>query len=300
MVKGGGDIQEKGDPRLSIGVFSRRSRLSMKALRLYERQGLLVPDSVDSSNGYRWYRESQLATARLILMLRRIDMPLPAVADVVEALGPSEAKVTGLADRSAPSGGERAAAMIAAYWAEVEERVAVQRELAQHLQIRLLGRNGRRDEMYTIQERVVPEQTVVTEQRHLLAAELPEWIEAAMGRLWPIAERLGGVTGPAIVIYHGEVNEESDGPVEVCLPVSPGDKVTDAPLRIEPAHREAFTRIRKAQVAYPQILSAYDAVGEWIMTNGHPMAGSPREVYFADFGAAQPDDEVCDIAFPIG
>jgi DNA-binding transcriptional MerR regulator len=34
--------------------------LSMKALRLYERQGLLVPDAVDSSNGYRWYRESQL------------------------------------------------------------------------------------------------------------------------------------------------------------------------------------------------------------------------------------------------
>ena len=31
------------DRLLSISVFARRSRLSMKALRLYERQGLLTP-----------------------------------------------------------------------------------------------------------------------------------------------------------------------------------------------------------------------------------------------------------------
>jgi hypothetical protein len=29
------------------------------------------------------------------------------------------------------------------------------------------------------------------------------------------------------------------------------------------------------------------------------MAASPREIYFTDFMNAGPDDEVCDIAFPI-
>jgi hypothetical protein len=29
------------------------------------------------------------------------------------------------------------------------------------------------------------------------------------------------------------------------------------------------------------------------------MAGSPREVYFNDFMNAAPDEESCDIAFPI-
>ncbi|MBO0744948.1 MAG: MerR family DNA-binding transcriptional regulator, partial [Candidatus Dormibacteraeota bacterium] len=38
---------------LTIGAFSRRSRLSMKALRLYERVGLLSPARVDPENGYR-------------------------------------------------------------------------------------------------------------------------------------------------------------------------------------------------------------------------------------------------------
>jgi hypothetical protein len=31
------------DPELSIGVFARKSRLSMRALRLYEKMGVLKP-----------------------------------------------------------------------------------------------------------------------------------------------------------------------------------------------------------------------------------------------------------------
>lgn len=155
--------------------------------------------------------------------------------------------------------------------------------------------------MYEIQQRDVPAQVVLTEQRHVLADALPTWIGEAMSRLLGTADRVGGMTGQAFVIYHGEVNEDSDGPVEVCLPIdaSPGDLGADVATRREPAHREAFTRITKAQVAYPQILSAFDAVSEWINANGLHHAGSPREVYFADWSAAGPDDEVCDIAFPI-
>lgn len=42
---------------LSIGAFARRARLSHKALRLYDRHGLLPPDHVDAVTGYRYYRE---------------------------------------------------------------------------------------------------------------------------------------------------------------------------------------------------------------------------------------------------
>ena len=70
-------------------------------------------------------------------------------------------------------------------------------------------------------------------------------------------------------------------------------------VRVEPAHREAYTRIIKAQVAYPQILSAFDAVAQWVSSQGLPVSSAPREVYFTDFAAAAPTDEVCDIAFPL-
>lgn len=154
--------------------------------------------------------------------------------------------------------------------------------------------------MYTIEERVVEEQTVLTEQRHLTADALPTYIEEAMTRLLAAAEKFGGPSTSPFVVYHGEVNQESDGPVEVCVPVDPTAAEAAVPSRVEPGRRIAFTRITRSQVEFPQILSAYAAVEQWIRVEGRTITGPPREVYFTDFGAAAPEDEVCDIAFPIG
>lgn len=269
------------DPHLTIGEFARRSMLSPKALRLYDQQGLLVPAEIDPANRYRRYRESQLADARLIARLRRLDMPLVTIGEV---LG------------SAP---DRRSDVLVAWWDAIERRMAGKRELLVHLLIGLAGKE-RTFEMYTIHEREVPEQAVVSEQRHVTVHGLTEWFDECMPRLHTIAETNGGVTGPAFIIYHGEVNEESDGPVEVCVPVAHERVGTiDAATRIEPAHQEAYTRIRKAQVEFPQILDAYEAVEQWMAKNNRSMTGSPREVYFTDFMNAGPDDEVCDIAFPV-
>ena len=238
------------EPFLTIGVFARRARLSPKALRLYDRLGLLTPAYVDEDSGYRRYRESQLETARLVAMLRRLDMPLTTVAEVV----------------AAPAA-ERAA-LLASFWEAVERRIASQRELVAHLQIRLSGEEGSFD-MYEIQEREVPEQLVLTEQRHVRVPDLAEWLPVAIGRLIESAEAWGGIAAPVFVVYHGEVNEDSDGPVEVCVPIDADrEESTDMASRREPAHREAYVRITKAQVEYPQILSAYDAVAQWIELAG--------------------------------
>jgi len=42
------------DEEMSISAFSRLTNLTPKALRVYERDELLVPARVDSQNGYRW------------------------------------------------------------------------------------------------------------------------------------------------------------------------------------------------------------------------------------------------------
>ena len=154
--------------------------------------------------------------------------------------------------------------------------------------------------MFTIEERDIPYQIVLTDHRHVTAAELEPWLDVCMPHLHEVAHATGGVTGPGFIIFHGEVNEESDGPVEVCIPVDPARKDDfNLPTRVEPAHREAYTRITKSMVEFPQILTAYDAVEKWIADNGRTIAESPREVFFTDFLAAGPDDEVCDISFPI-
>lgn len=70
---------------LTIGAFAARARLSPKALRLYDGLGLLAPAHVDEVSGYRYYRADQAERARLVALLRQLDMPLARIAEVVAA-----------------------------------------------------------------------------------------------------------------------------------------------------------------------------------------------------------------------
>jgi len=69
---------------LNIGQVARQCGLSPKALRHYDRIGLLRPAVVDSANGYRWYAPSQVADAQLIQLLRSVDLPLEQVRECLQ------------------------------------------------------------------------------------------------------------------------------------------------------------------------------------------------------------------------
>nr|WSW67805.1 protein phosphatase 2C domain-containing protein [Streptomyces sp. NBC_00995] len=100
---------------LTIGTFAKASRLSPKALRLYDELGLLTPARVDAVTGYRLYAPEQLDQARLVAWLRRLGMPLARIQQVcVLEAGP-------------------AAEEIRAFWAQVEADTAARRDLATFL-----------------------------------------------------------------------------------------------------------------------------------------------------------------------
>jgi DNA-binding transcriptional MerR regulator len=104
-----------GSGLLTIGEFARRAGLSVRALRLYDRIGLLRPAEVVEATGYRRYAGRQLYAGRLIALLRRLDMPL---TDISEIIGAPAADAAG---------------KLAGYWTGVERRLAAQRELADRL-----------------------------------------------------------------------------------------------------------------------------------------------------------------------
>ncbi|MGW7069914.1 MerR family transcriptional regulator [Streptomyces sp. NPDC054855] len=287
------DAPAGGEPLLTIGEFAARARLSPKALRLYDRLGLLAPAHVDAFTGYRRYRAAQVEHARTVVLLRRLGMPLADITATVRL------------------DGDEAERAVAAYWAGVEERHAEQRTLVGYLRGRLAGRGS---EMYgkdfDVKTVDVPEQYVICESRHLLAEELPAWIGAATGRLEEAAEsECGGVANSPFVVYHAEVTQDSDGPAEACVPVRDAAAARawaakaglrrGAGFRVEPAHRIACTRITKAQVSYPQILGAFEAVEAWVAREGLKVAGACREIYFVEWDSAGPEDQVCDVAFPV-
>ena len=100
---------------MSSGVFARASGLSRKALRLYDELNLLRPAEVDPVSGYRRYDPAQLEQARLVAWLRSLGMPLATIR----------------AASTAPPA--QAAALLTAYWDQIEAETAARRELAAFL-----------------------------------------------------------------------------------------------------------------------------------------------------------------------
>ncbi|MFV2196410.1 MerR family transcriptional regulator [Nocardiopsis sp. LOL_012] len=246
------------DAPLPIGEFSRLTWLSPKALRLYERRGLLVPDTVDTYTGYRYYRRSQAERARTIALLRRVGMPLERIGAVLDA------------------DGDERRALLDAYRADVvrahQRAVALLDGLAGGLSE---GRPPPEGDPPRVSGRDVAAQPFVSRTVRTTVADLPSHIERAAAGL---AQRAGAAmdrSRPLVVVYHGEVGWESDGPVEVRVPVTDASHADG----VEPAGSELFVDVPYGEVQFPTILRSFDAVRGAAARDGRRPSGSPREVY---------------------
>jgi len=211
---------------ISIGEFARRSRLSLKALRLYDERGVLVPSRVDQASGYRYYDTAQLDQARLVVMMRLLQLPLAAIKELL-ACDPADA-----------------AARIAEHWRDAEAAHDARRDLADYLVNRL---NGKWSVMHEVATREMPERSLLCLKRNVdeqgMWAFGKEFIAIFRERPLP---KIEGREGASFCIYWGWPSADSDGPVEWCRPVPEGEahalaeRYSELTLRTEPAHREAF------------------------------------------------------------
>ena len=234
---------------IGIGEFARRSRLSLKALRLYDERGVLVPSRVDRASGYRYYDTAQLEKARLVVMLRQLQLPLAAIKELL-ACDPADA-----------------AARIAEHWRVAEAAHDARRELAGYL-VTLL--HGKRPVMYEVATREMPERSLLCLKRN--ADERGTW---ALGKefIAILRERplpkMEGREGAMFLIYWGEVNADSDGPVEMCKPVPErearalAERYPELTLRTEPAHQEAFVALPADSVGIPAGSGGSAAAVHW-------------------------------------
>ena len=67
---------------LKIGDFSKLSLITVKALRFYEKEGLLIPKETDEWTGYRYYDTSQLETAARIKAYRQMDLSIDEIKSI--------------------------------------------------------------------------------------------------------------------------------------------------------------------------------------------------------------------------
>jgi DNA-binding transcriptional MerR regulator len=282
---------------IGIGEFARRSRLSLKALRLYDERGVLVPSRVDQASGYRYYDTAQLDQARLVVMLRQLQLPLATVKELL-ACDPADA-----------------ATRIAEHWRGAEAAHDARRELAGYLVSRL---SGKRSVMYEVTTREMPERSLLCLKRNVdeqgAWASGKEFIAILRERPLP---KIEGRAGAFFCIYWGEVSADSDGPVEWCRPVPEtqahalAEHYPELTLRTEPAHREAFAALPlgpdgKAAAEHFQL--AIESLQAWAQEQGikdqrltiNPGDLGLRLTYFATGPVTETSvpDDYCDVAVP--
>ena len=126
-----------------------------------------------------------------------------------------------------------------------------------------------------------PDRHMLSITRHVYINELHNHLSGSFEQIAAlIAESGVEQNGKPVAIYHGEVNEEKNGPVEVGIPVKTVPPVSGSiKSGTLPGGSIAYTSLTLRQAHFPEILGYYDAVYNWIEENGHQIAGSPREVY---------------------
>jgi DNA-binding transcriptional MerR regulator len=257
------------DRTLSIGDFSRMTQLTVKTLRHYHEVGLVIPDRIDPSSGYRYYTPAQVPTAQVVRRLRELNMP---IADVRAVL-------------AAEPGGRNA--LIGEHLGRLEAELAATRTAVESLRAILDRPAGDAK----IELRSVPATPAVAVHATVDRDRLIEFWQEAVDELRATVTAGQLVsTGALGAMFAFDVFEHDRGEVTVFLPVE------DGPFAVPPAEL-AVIRYRGA---HDDVDLDYSALGSYA-TRHEISVDSPLREYYERFSWDTPDSSqwVTDLCWPI-
>lgn len=264
---------------LPIGRFSQACRISVRTLRRYDADELLVPALVDPATNRRWYSPAQVDEARLIRLLRDLDVPLGEVREVLAERDPGSAR------RRLATHRDRLAEQLA-------HRQAVLAELDQLLT------DPEAVHRPEVALRTLPGQLVVSARVRARLADLPSVFGVALGRVErELREQLGRRSGPTLAIYHGEDFDPEALDVEVAVPVAGWLRVAEGiDVRILPAV-DAVATVHAG--SYDGIGAAYERLATWAAADGCELGAGPRETYLVGPDRSGPEGWRTEVAWPL-
>ena len=257
---------------MPIGAFAEFTRLSPKALRLYDRLGLLPPARTDPASGYRFYSPSQVGPAQMVRRLRDLGMPLDAVRDVLRA----------------PDADARDAALVD-HLRRMEEELARTQQTVASLRTLL----QRSPEPLAVERRAIPSTRALAVVEHVRGDDAVAWWMGAFTLLHRLTRSVR--SGPDGALFPLSFFEDEEGEVTAFVPVD------GAPGLLPPRVREVEIPAVTAAVAvhdgpFGDLDRTYGALGTWVLDRAAGADGPIREYYLP---TGDPDDllehttEVC-------
>lgn len=267
------------DNLVPIGRFSRMTRLSIKALRRYDEMGLLEPAMVDPTSGYRYYALQQANRAEAIRLLRSVDMPLEEIREMLEA---ADASIT--------------QKYLAKHRERLTDRLVEQQRMLAYLET--LITRGEHVMPYEVTVKTAAPQPVLALRRHVSLETVGQEIQTGFGRLMGhLATAQLAPTAPPFIIMHDVVDQQTDGDIEMCFPVTGEVAGSDDIMFRTVDGGPVATTIHRGP--YMEVGAAYHTLMGWIQDHGHEMTGPPRETYLNDPREVTEADQLTEVAWPI-
>jgi len=262
----------------TIGQFSRICSISTKALRHYEKIGLLSPAKVDQTNQYRYYSREQIAEVQTITFFKELGIPLQTIKHIIQEGNDQEMIAAVLDDHRK---------VLMEEMGRCNERLANLAKWRKTTEAKIMTEKNK----YDIRIMDVPE-ILVHADRKVLSNPKQNLPAIVIGLLKDIEDAGGVCAGAPLMLYYDEEFNPDKIDVEVAWPV------LDPALgnRTLPAVRAAcYTYVGP----YDGIPEAYQAIFAWINENGYQALPPLREVYISDPATTTPEQLVTNIQVPI-
>lgn len=268
------------DRLLTIGEFSRLTRISVRMLRYYDEHGVLAPTRVDAWTGYRHYAPNLMVVAGRVRELRDLGLGVEELARAVRLDGAHLAEVVRRHRERLVSEASAAAVRL-------------------HAADRLIARLEEHDMSTTIPvtRTTLPARTVAS-----VRGTIPTYADEHL--LW---ERLAGMKAagavPApdalgVAVFHDEDYVDENPDVEVQLTVAaPFTDAGDVHCVEVPATDVAMATLHGS---YDQMAEVMTALGAWISEQGLRINGPMIDVYRVSPASGLPPEQwVTDVCVPV-
>ena len=261
-----------------IGEFSKITNLTIKALRYYDEEGILIPSSY-SDSGYRLYNQENFDQAKKIVLLKELDFSIKEIKDVLANLYTNEDLHFYLKEKQL----------------KIKASIKKQKEVIRKIDTYLLPTTnlGGNYMSYTIQTKEILEVTVAAIR---FIGEY-QTMGNPMAKLYKYLK--SNVAGaPFACYFDGEFKEQAD--IELCVPIKEHIE-GNAEITIKTLPKInvlATTHIGR----YEDLGNAYKAVMDYAKAHQIELITPTREVYQKGpsmMFKGNPDKYVTEIYIPI-
>jgi effector-binding domain-containing protein len=273
--------------QLTIGKFSQITRLSQKALRLYDQKGILRPTVKDDLTGYRYYKITQIDLGLKIKYLTWMGFSLAEITEILNAANQGDQTTIQL------------------HFSKRLDDIHEEIDRLQRVEQLLNGTSTIAEIFMNTSPpiiKTVPKTRVIAKRQNGSYNDtINDLISQLMRQIYSPDNRKAFVTinGPVICIEHDKEFKEVDADIEIAIPIT-GRIVVDKGYEVKNLEEcEVVSTIYTGP--YEGIHEAYASLFNFATNDELNLIGPARELYLVTpENQKTPEEYVTEVQIPVG